>query len=321
MTGIYKITNKINGKSYIGQSVRIEKRWANHRYRAFQDSYPEYESPLYRAIRKYSINNFTFEIIEECLVADLNKRERYWITHYDTFYNGYNQTLGGENGASLTYSSKEAVAGIIEDLETTDLRHHMIAEKWNISTEMVQGINTGRYWKHDREYPIQTTYGRDITPQHCIDCNKIIDRKATRCVKCFDIAQRKVERPSKEKLLTLVLSTSMLQIARDYKVSDNTVRKWCMSYGLPYRREDILNYGKTEEEIAQGQAIKEKNKRYAGVSVLQLDANTEEVLARYQTASDAGRAMDSKGGGSHISSVCLGKRKTAYGYKWKYANE
>lgn len=318
MTGIYKITNKINGKSYIGQSVRIEKRWANHRYRAFQDFYPEYESPLYRAIRKYSIDNFTFEIIEECLVADLDKRERYWIAHYDTFYNGYNQTLGGENGASLTYSSKETIAGIIEDLETTDLRHHMIAEKWNISTEMVQGINTGRYWKHDREYPIQTTYRRDIASQRCIDCNKIIDRKATRCVKCAKIVQRKVERPSKEELLALVLSTSMLQIARDHGVTDNSVRKWCKNYGLPYRRNDIINYGKTEEEIEQEKLKRQKPKRDKPVA--QLDIETGKVLGQYPSIAEAGRALDIPNP-AHISSVCLGKRKTAYGFSWRYLEE
>lgn len=48
------------------------------------------------AINKYGIENFTFEIIEECSEEQLNNRERYWIAYYDTYHNGYNRTVGGE---------------------------------------------------------------------------------------------------------------------------------------------------------------------------------------------------------------------------------
>lgn len=57
--GIYRITNKINGKSYIGQSVNIKNRWYVHK--ATKDDYP-----IHRAIRKYGKNNFSWEILEEC---------------------------------------------------------------------------------------------------------------------------------------------------------------------------------------------------------------------------------------------------------------
>ena len=63
MTGIYKITNLINNKIYIGQSVDIKKRWATHKRQAFIKG-KEYDKYLYRAIRKYGIDNFSFEIIE-----------------------------------------------------------------------------------------------------------------------------------------------------------------------------------------------------------------------------------------------------------------
>jgi group I intron endonuclease len=60
MTGIYKITNKINGKVYIGQSINIERRWKEH------ISDKRKNSLIHLAIEKYGEKNFNFEIIEEC---------------------------------------------------------------------------------------------------------------------------------------------------------------------------------------------------------------------------------------------------------------
>lgn len=93
MIGIYKITNKINGHFYIGQSIQIEKRWSNHKIAAFNKLDKGYEYPLYRAIRKYGLENFDFEIIEECSKEQLNERENYWIKYYQPTYN---QTEGGD---------------------------------------------------------------------------------------------------------------------------------------------------------------------------------------------------------------------------------
>lgn len=73
-TGIYKIENLINHKCYIGQSVKIEQRWKNHKITAKNLNDKNYDNPLYRAIRKYGIENFSFEIIEECSVNELNNR-------------------------------------------------------------------------------------------------------------------------------------------------------------------------------------------------------------------------------------------------------
>lgn len=92
MIGIYKITNTVNGKCYVGQSRDIEARWQKH-LSAYKSS-PDWE--LYRAFKKYGISKFTFEIIEECLMEELNEREIYWIAQCDSFNNGYNMTLGGE---------------------------------------------------------------------------------------------------------------------------------------------------------------------------------------------------------------------------------
>lgn len=97
MIGIYKITNKINGNSYIGLSVDIKRRWKAHFQRYKDSSNKEYEKVLYKAFRKYGIENFDFSIIEECPLEKLREREKYWIAYFDTFHNGYNATEGGED--------------------------------------------------------------------------------------------------------------------------------------------------------------------------------------------------------------------------------
>ena len=84
MIGIYKITNKINNKCYIGQSIDINRRWLEHKNPNNWDR----KSILYDAFKKYDIENFSFEIIEECNQEELNEREIYWIDYYDSYNNG-----------------------------------------------------------------------------------------------------------------------------------------------------------------------------------------------------------------------------------------
>ena len=99
MIGIYKITNKVNNKSYIGQSISIQHRWYQH----IHDSRPHKNSLIHKAIKKYGIDNFSFEVLEECPTELLNEREKYWINYYNTTDKniGYNIRIGGENGGEV----------------------------------------------------------------------------------------------------------------------------------------------------------------------------------------------------------------------------
>ena len=105
---IYKITNCINQKTYIGKTTTsLEERWRQHQ----QDANKEHmqNRPLYKAIKKYGIENFSIELVEECDVSILSDREIYWIETYHSFSNGYNATLGGDGKILFDYN-------LIEDL-------------------------------------------------------------------------------------------------------------------------------------------------------------------------------------------------------------
>lgn len=142
--GIYKITNTVNNKCYIGQSVDIINRWKHHRTLAISDSSSNTRRtyPLYRAIRKYGIEAFTFEIMELCDEAQLNQRESYYIEQYqsDNPKYGYN--------CRSRYTSRrltqDEIKTIINLLKESALTINEIADIFYVSSTIVTFINQGK---------------------------------------------------------------------------------------------------------------------------------------------------------------------------------
>lgn len=120
--------------------------------------------------------------------------------------------------------------------------HADIAEKWHVSIEMVQGINTGRYWKMDREYPIQNrTRKQEPKTYYCIDCGVEITKDAVRCIACSRLYSRKYkERPTANELQKELFEANgnFTVIGKRYGVTDNAIRKWCKQYNIPYHSSD-----------------------------------------------------------------------------------
>ena len=102
MSYIYKITNLVNGKEYIGQtSLSIQERFKQHIHDANKGYYNH--RPLYNAFNKYGIENFIVEELEECNTEEVNQKEIEYINKFDTYSNGYNATLGGEGAIIIDY--------------------------------------------------------------------------------------------------------------------------------------------------------------------------------------------------------------------------
>ena len=92
-TGIYKITHLETGQAYIGQASNVADRFKEHIKCGLGIDTPA--NKLYTAMQKYGVENFTFELLEECSRAQLNEREKYYIELYKTQEWGWNQTKGG----------------------------------------------------------------------------------------------------------------------------------------------------------------------------------------------------------------------------------
>ena len=271
ISGIYKIENKINHKVYIGQSVNIKRRWSNHRQHYKNPKDKGYDYYLYRSMRKYGIKNFSFEILEVCPPSLLNERERYYINKYDSFFNGYNNSLGGESKITSA-NLKERIIGIFKDLEDSNLTHGEIAKKYDISAEMVQGINTGRHWFcENKSYPIRKyRLSKDkkmrlpLEPniKRCTLCGKkVYGEKVTVCRNCRlkDVPPTKKKKSkstnfqypaysfadviSKEELDKMLRDNNgnFTKVAKRLNVSTTTIRRICILYDMSVHSIDYSN--------------------------------------------------------------------------------
>lgn len=114
---IYKVTNDINGKLYIGQTTHpIEQRWKRHVY----DATKRLNTHFARAIRKYGEEHFHIEQIDTASSKEgLDFKECYWIKFYDSINKGYNSCDGGSNGNTYQYKTKEEMDEIKEKISKT----------------------------------------------------------------------------------------------------------------------------------------------------------------------------------------------------------
>lgn len=166
MTGfIYKITNDINDKIYIGKTLKsIEERFREHLNDSKKESLEK--RPLYNAIRLYGENHFKISLVEECEIEKLSDREMYWINYYGSFAKGYNATLGGDGKILYDYeeiasflktgaSNQEAMKkfGCCEDIITLVRKIYNIkpqkkhpqmkkVKQYNLSGEFIQEFNS-----------------------------------------------------------------------------------------------------------------------------------------------------------------------------------
>ena len=118
---IYKITNKINNKVYIGQTTKtIFSRWKRHCADALSN---RTNTKFARAIRKYGKDNFIVEEIDTATnKEELNQKEIYWINYYNSILTGYNSVDGGGDSNTYKYKTEEEMKQIKEKIRLTKMR-------------------------------------------------------------------------------------------------------------------------------------------------------------------------------------------------------
>lgn len=337
--GIYKIENLTTHEIYVGQSVNLDNRKRRHKNAPNDEKRQE---RLYQDMREQGIDNFSFEILEYCSRRQLNAREKYWVAYYDAYEHGYNSTPGGDartkwkHGNKLT---KKQVKEIQEILATTSRGNLDIANEYGVSENVVSGINTGYYWFNDKiTYPIRprAVSAKRQAVQHrrkkvifageapevvrevyvkeehfCSKCGaKLASKTKTGlCHKCACETRRVVERPSAEELYQLLKDNkgNFSFVSKMFGMSDNAVKKWCKTYGIPSHSRD---YWEPKEE-------KEKSNSSQPKPVAKLDLITDEVLEIYPSIEEAQRVNHI----FHIGQVCSRQRGSAGGFRWRYIDE
>lgn len=170
---IYKITNQLNNKCYIGQTTDYKRRFQEHKNLGYG---VEENKLLYYAIKKYGIENFSFEVIED-KTSKYNEREKYWIQYYDSFENGYNMTEGGEepplnigiNNPFATHTEEE-IGKIKQLLRDTKIQYKDIATMFDYDSSTIERINYGKLWRNDSEaYPIRKESSREYQKERALN--------------------------------------------------------------------------------------------------------------------------------------------------------
>lgn len=207
MIGIYKYTNKENGKIYIGRSTNIAHRKWEHLHNPSPYSYFD------QTLAKIGEEAFLFEIIEECTVDELKEKEKYWISFYKTCVldgreNGYNLTRGGEEYQSENNPwaklSLITVNEIIDKLKNTKISMQKLAQEYGVHYNTISDINRCKTWAWAHEYKNNIRKEAQGSVFHGeLGTNKISEEQAKRIIKLLEIDSRSMAQISRDENISL----------------------------------------------------------------------------------------------------------------------
>jgi len=202
--GIYKITNPL-GKTYIGQSVDIERRFKE--YRTFKC---KQQPKIYNSLKKYTPENHIFEIIEYCCLEQLNSQEIYWKLFYNSVNEGLNCELYDKGGGSRSNETKLKIS------LSSKGNQYNLGKKYSDKTKKLQSeIAKSQTWR--KEVGQKQKGKRKHSDQHINQMlKKIIDNNTG-----------KIYNSCTEASLALNISMSLIStsLKKIYKKS-----KWNFSY-------------------------------------------------------------------------------------------
>lgn len=168
---IYKIVNKVNGKSYVGQTIHdIKTRFRNHKHASLtQNTY------LYKAMRKYGYDNFTIEEIDVANNLDeLNNKEIYWIKQLNTKVpNGYNIVDGG--GGIKGYHHTETTKLLLKEKSTGNKNasgKHNFSENAKLHISLAHKGKPSNFKAHTEESKSKLSINHSKKVM-CVETNKI----------------------------------------------------------------------------------------------------------------------------------------------------
>ena len=231
---IYKITNKLNGRNYVGQTTKsIEERFMQHANNR--------KSHIGRAMIKYGVENFSIEVLEECETEErLNEREIFWIAKINCKHpNGYNLTDGGDGNRGFKYT-KKILAQMAESRKGAKNpffgKHHTEESRAKIGAK-----NRGK--KHTEETRAKKSasklgeknhfYGKHHKKETCVKLSVINrgDSPYKNLVKEMD--RRQLTHTALAKLMGLIRRSVSRKIKGEYNFNANDKAKLVEIFGKP----------------------------------------------------------------------------------------
>ena len=281
---IYKATSKTTGKVYIGQSCQtLDKRMNQHLSRAMTNYDPN--NHFHNAIRKYGFPDFTFEVIEDNIVDNetLNEREKYWIEQYNSYYDGYNSTFGGDCGLRR---DDKIIEALFHDGYTTKEICEITGHNRNTIYESYKANNLQTENRHRKNEQIRERCSERVE-QYTLD---------GKYIKTFSSATAAGQEFGNQGAISSVCrqdpsALSIYGYLFKYENDPRNISEWVERY------KNKKPSGRPKKQIIQ----KDKNKN---------------IIAIYQSAADAAKALNLK----DKSNICAAARKgnSAYGYYWEY---
>lgn len=286
------IENLTNHKKYIGKAENIAIRWSDHKRLANYKTLTEYNYPLYKAFRKYGIDNFKFSVIEECNSEILSERERYWIAYYETFGpKGYNQTPGGDGCPKILHS------------------------------KAIELYNSGKTVKEIADYfgvteltTIEALHSHGLAYMSQEDRNKL---QNPREVQQFDLEGNYLK--------TYYSAGEAARTLKGKNWNSNQILKACNEHTTAYNflwkySDDNTDISTIVKSVKAREAQRRENVGKATLKRCSKAVNQYTLEGKYfqsfPSAAAAGRSLGKTG--AHIAEVCRGVWPTAYNYKWRY---
>jgi group I intron endonuclease len=292
-----------NGKVYIGiTSQSTSRRWRTNGEGYYQDTQKKFRN----AINKYGWDNFKHEIIEDNIssLEEANARERYWISFYDSYHNGYNSTLGGDASGTKKHSKE-----FIEFLKKQKYNCHPVeadgvvfktikecAEHYNIPVSRMSS------WLNKRAN----------MPKEFIDINLHYVNKPdiTYIQSVGHGKQRGKHNFAKKVLCDDILFECIRDCADYYGVNPDTMSQWLCKHKMPKKFLEMkLHYvGDNSENFSLNEDRR----------ILQFDKSCV-LIKKWDSVSDASRFF--KCAKANLYSALKRKAKTSCGYIWRYEDD
>lgn len=286
--GIYKITNLVNNKCYIGSTSDLNRRSIHHR--SYLKKGINHSVKLQNAFNKYGEENFKIEVVK--LIDDISlvrEFEEFYINFFDSINNGYNIQSSVRENCYISKSSKVPVLSY--DLEGNFLKEYESITKCSIETGHTSaGIyevckeNVGKCGNYIFRYKKNDNYPLKIDEYVNGNVGKIRSKESIELNRLAHLGKKQSEETKKKR------SNSMV----GRKMTDKQLE---------------VGYNNISDYI--------KPKR----SVIQIDKDSDKILNIFESIKDAAIFLNKNNGMSGICEACKGRLKTAFGFKWKYADE